>query len=193
VSQTPNFNSPQSSGSFASDKLLSPSQKLQLSRLRLQNALRDAHAPADDTQRPSTDPGAQAWLSSLKQVPGAALVLELAAQWWAKHPLNLASKLASDAANAAVKPMAERHPFALVAGAAIVGGIVGWSRPWRWIMKSAVVAGLLPSLLPRVLPSILPTLLGKTASAEPSVSWLSVLTSLVLNPQKPSAKADKNP
>lgn len=193
MSQTPNFNSQQSSAALAPSNLLSPSQKLQLSRQRLQNALRDAHAPADSTQRASTDPSAQAWLGSLKQVPGAALLLELAAQWWTKHPLNLASRLVGDAANAAVKPVAERHPFALVAGAAVVGGVLGWSRPWRWIMKSAVVAGLLPGMLPRVLPSILPTLLGKTASTEPTLSWLSVLTSLVLNPQKPSPKADKSP
>ena len=184
MSQLPNPNPPQSSVAPATDNLLSPSQKLQLSRLRLQSALQSAHAPAGKTHGASPDPSALAWLGSLKQVPGAALVLELTTQWWAKHPLNLASKLVSDAANAAIRPVAEHHPFALVAGAAVVGGVLGWSRPWRWIMKSAVVAGFLPG--------ILPTLLGKTASTEPTLSWLSVLTALVLNQQKPSPKADKS-
>lgn len=38
--------------------------------------------------------------------------------------------------------VADRHPWSLVAGAALAGGLLAWVQPWRWLMRPAVLAGL---------------------------------------------------
>jgi hypothetical protein len=65
----------------------------------------------------------------------------------------------------------DRHPLALVAVAAVAGAGLAWARPWRWAIRSALFAGLLPQLTTRVVAS-LPleswmTLLGTALSSRP--------------------------
>jgi hypothetical protein len=55
--------------------------------------------------------------------------------------------LAFNTAQAVVQPLAKTHPVALVTVAFVVGGLLAWRRPWRWILRPALFAGLLPQLL----------------------------------------------
>lgn len=74
-------------------------------------------------------------------------------QWWLHHPLRVVSHVTLDAAKTLVQPVAQRHPVALVAGAAVVGALLVWGRPWRWLVAPAVLAGVLPKLVSQVLKS----------------------------------------
>lgn len=58
--------------------------------------------------------------------------------------------------------VAQRHPVALVAGAAGIGAVAVWSRPWRAAPRAApLMAGLWPQLASLALAAVL-------ASAAPS-------------------------
>jgi hypothetical protein len=122
---------------------LSAAQRLALSRERLRNSL----------QRPAAPEGGNVVMDALRA-------------WWAQHPLRLAATVATDAAKAAVRPIAERHPFALVLGALLIGGLVVGARPWRGILKPALLAGLLPQLVAKLMAQL------------PLDSWLAMLASL---------------
>lgn len=111
-------------------------------RIALQGPTADA-APGGGQRAASKTP---AWLDALQSSPGVHILIDAAGQWWARHPLRAAATVATIAATAAVHPIAQRHPFGLVAGAAIFGGLVVWCRPWRW-SKPALLAGVLPQLL----------------------------------------------
>lgn len=135
--------------------LLQPAaERLQHSREQLRLAL---HKLPGATSNPSsaasqgthgaaaTTPQSAAWLDEIKRSPGVAILIDVVGHWWAQHPLRVAATLASSGANAALKPLAQRHPVALVAGAAVLGGLLAWGRPWRW-PRQALWAGLLPQL-----------------------------------------------
>jgi hypothetical protein len=111
----------------------SAAQRLAHSRSRLYNA---CHTVGDG---PSTQPGA------------AGLATGVLNDWWAKHPMRLLGDVTLDAAKTLVQPVAQRHPVALVAGAAAVGALVVWSQPWRWLLTPALVAGLLPKIISQAL------------------------------------------
>lgn len=115
-------------------------ERLAQSRQRLQQALLAepatlAGATKENFGKPVTD-----WLNGLKSIPGYSLALEVAKAWWAKHPYRLTAIMVRDVANAAVLPTAQRHPVGLVAGAFVVGGLLAWSRPWRWFPLKAVLS-----------------------------------------------------
>jgi hypothetical protein len=97
---------------------------------------------------------------------GTAPVLDALQEWWASHPLHVAGVVAADAAKTLIRPIAQRHPIALVAGALLLGGMLVWAKPWRGILKPALLAGLLPQLL------------SKAMAVVPIESWLAVLSSL---------------
>lgn len=141
--------------------------RLALSRERLRLALRvDAAALAAASASP-------AWLDRLHTVPAAHIALQALAQWWARSPWRLAGRIGADAAQAVVKPVAQRHPWALVLGATAAGALFAWSRPWRWMLKPALFAGLLPQLARHSLKAAVPTSAG---------SWLSILAALAPAP-----------
>ncbi len=98
------------------------------------------------------------------------MVADALHDWWAQHPWHVAATVAADAAKAAVQPVAQRHPIALVVGAVVVGGLIVWARPWRGILKPALLAGLLPQLV------------SKAVAHLPVESWLAVLSSLAQRP-----------
>jgi hypothetical protein len=81
-------------------------------------------------------------VTDLKSVPGLGLAVEVARAWWARHPYRLAAIMVGDVAKTVVMPSAQRHPLALVAGAFLAGGLLAWSRPWRWLPTSALTAAL---------------------------------------------------
>jgi type VI protein secretion system component VasF len=93
----------------------------------------------------------------------------------APDPLRTVVQAAADGANAALRPLAQQHPLWLVGGAAVAGGLVAWSRPWRWPMATALVAGLVPQLAVKV------------AAQAPTASWLALLSSLASGPARASS------
>jgi hypothetical protein len=97
--------------------------------------------------------------------------------WWAHHPLRATTLVAAEAVKVVLKPLAQRHPFALVAAAVALGGVVVWARPWRGLLKPALLAGLLPQLVSKVVAQL------------PLDSWLAVLSSMT----EPAAAQESAP
>ena len=64
--------------------------------------------------------------------------------------LQAVATVCNGVAKATVAPMAQKHPWKLVAGAFVVGGAVAFLRPWRWISGPTLVARLLPLPMPVV-------------------------------------------
>ena len=111
---------------------------------------------------------------------GTGPVLDALKDWWAAHPLHVAGVVAADAAKTLIGPVAQRHPIALVAGALLLGGALVWAKPWRGILKPALLAGLLPQLL------------SKAMAVVPVESWLAVLSSLTRE-ATPAAASEPKP
>lgn len=121
---------------------MNAADRLAQSRAQLRAALRDAR-PADAVNGSSASTG---WFDEVRANPGINLAAGVIEHWWSRHPLRASASLAARATRATVEPIAERHPLGLLAGAFVVGGLVAWSRPWRW-SKTPVWSGLLPQLL----------------------------------------------
>lgn len=147
--------------------LLTPSERLTLSRERLRLALRDIAGPAGRTADAHTGGTEPAWLDSLKSIPAAGIVVDAVRSWWAQHPWRIGGMLASEAAKTVMQPLAQRHPFGLVVGALLAGCVLAWARPWRVIFTSSLLAGLLPQLL------------SKAVAQIPVQSLMAVLTDLL--------------
>jgi hypothetical protein len=150
-------------------------QRLDASRLRLMAVLGQDRAKvsagncvgqsANQTADQSAPaPAIATLLAWLQQLPGAAVLQSAVESWWAQHPLRTVGVVGANAAQAALAPVAQRHPFALVAVAAVVGGVLGATKAWRWLPKSALLAGLVPQLLTQTLTHI------------PLQSWRSAFT-----------------
>ena len=84
--------------------------------------------------------------------------------------MHNASLLVADVAKGIVQPMAQRHPLRLLAGAVLLGGLLAWSRPWRWVLTPALFAGLLPQLIAKVMGQM------------PPEAWLGLLAVLAQRP-----------
>ena len=82
------------------------------------------------------------------------------------NPLIVAGTFAKEAVETAVQPLAQRNPLGLVAGAALAGAVLAWSRPWRWMFTPAMLA------------SVLPQLVSKAVNHAPALPWMKVLSSL---------------
>jgi hypothetical protein len=146
--------------------------RLAASRERMRQAMQAAGA-AEAARRHAAAP-AWEWLQSLESIPGVGVVIKAARTWWAQHPLRIASVAAGQAAQAVLQPLAQRHPLGLVMGAALLGGLVVLTRPWRWMFRPALFAGLLPQLF-------------RSVSAQVSTqTWAAVLAGLLLEPHRPT-------
>ena len=130
------------------------SERLALSRERMRQALQ-GRAPGRGASAEEAGAAARGgsvpWLDSLKSLPLAGIVIDALSGWWAQHPLRIAVVVGAGAAKALAQPIAERNPLGLVVGAAVLGAVVVWSRPWRWLLKPALFAGLAPQLLQQAL------------------------------------------
>ena len=120
--------------------------RIETSRARLRLAM-TPRAPDMPAKHPSSSPS---WLDRLGALPLVHSVVDSVGSWWSHHPLRPITEVAGEASSAMVKPVAKRHPLALVAGAALVGAALAWTRPWRWVFRSALFAGLVPQLASRV-------------------------------------------
>lgn len=113
----------------AQDHLDGARQRLALSRQRLLDALggiqgqASGEHPRHAGQRPTTG-----------QTPaGAAAALAL----------NSLPRMVLALCNGALAPVASRHPWRLVLGAAALGAILVVARPWRWAPQVLLAAGAL--------------------------------------------------
>lgn len=151
---------------------LTASERLVLSRERLRQSLRHGLASqgAATEQRASGPPAP--WLQSLNSIPGAKVVIETLSRWWSQPPLRTTGTALADSAKAVLQPLAQRNPVGLVLGAAAVGGLLVWLRPWRWVPKTVLLAGLLPQLV------------STAVAYVPSIPWLALLSSLSQRPRK---------
>jgi hypothetical protein len=150
----------------------SPAERLTASRERLRQALRDTAAARSGHAGQGS--GAS-WLNTLKAIPGVGIVVEALQAWWKQHPLHVTGTVVSEALQAAVRPLAQRHPLGLMVAALLVGGLLVSSRPWRWILTPTLLAGLLPQLL------------AKAVALVPAQSWLAALDALAQGRKDPVA------
>lgn len=152
-------------------------ERLEVSRARLRIAMLPptalpSHAPAT---------GALAWLERLKHQPTVAIVIDTLQSWWSRHPLRAAVHVASEAGNAVARPIAQHNPIALVLVAGVAGAVLAWSRPWRWALKPALFAGLMPQLISRVVANL------------PLESWLAVFASTASSTPTPTEPLRTSP
>jgi hypothetical protein len=146
-------------------------ERIESSRARLRDALQPP--PALPVRQPATGP--LAWFERLKGQPGIALVIDALQSWWSRHPMRAVVHVASEATNAVARPIAQHNPVALVVAAGLLGIVFAWSRPWRWALKPALFAGLMPQLVSRVVASL------------PLESWLAAFSAA------PPARANNEP
>ena len=151
---------------------MTASERIDFSRARLRAAMSPPPAPAADA-----DAGKTSWTQRLKQLPVISLVFESLDAWWTNHPLHAAAQVAAEASSAVVRPVARRHPFALVFVAGAVGALLVWSRPWRWALRPALLAGLAPQFASRVVKNL------------PIESWMTLLGAALAQPAASTASA----
>ncbi|MBK6469196.1 MAG: hypothetical protein IPF94_00310 [Betaproteobacteria bacterium] len=152
--------------------------RLAASRTRLRLALCGPVAPA------AGEAAAPTWWSGLLDVPAVRVLRDAVTNWWKQHPWHTAGSAAATAVGVALQPVARRHPWALVAAAALAGGLIATSRPWRW--RTRLAAGE-AGALPRLLNDVLATL--------PVASWLVMLAALAqaMAPAEPAAAPATEP
>lgn len=156
-----------------------PIDRLVRSRERFRQALWASRPLTDNAARPAASGPFSALLDQIKAIPGANVVMDAVRTWWAQHPLRVVVALASDAVKAVVSPVAQRHPLGLVLSALLLGGLIAWSRPWRWKVAPTLFAGLLPQVLVKFMAEV------------PPISWLDLLNSLVQQP--PGSQKEASP
>ena len=142
-------------------------ERIKLSRARLRAAMLP---PPAVTAGQAARANRLAWLDWLKDQPAIGILIDTLQSWWLRHPLRAAVHVASEAGNAVARPIAQHNPLTLVVVAGVVGAVLAWSRPWRWAIKPALFAGLLPQLVSRVVANL------------PLESWLAVFGSSVSSP-----------
>jgi hypothetical protein len=76
-----------------------------------------------------------------------------------------------DGVNELLRPTARRHPLGLVAGAVLVGGLLAWSRPWRWDFRPVLFNGLCQQLVRDAVAQTAPQVLSRLLA-----HWLRVPT-----------------
>jgi hypothetical protein len=110
-------------------------------------------------------------------LPVIGTIVEAIQSWWFNHPMRPVASVAVEASNAVVQPLAQRNPLALVAGAAALGALFVWSKPWRWLFGPALFAGLVPQVASRVVSNL------------PIESWMTMLgTALSQRPRSASTE-----
>ena len=173
---TPNV--PATADLSAQDRVVGAIERLALSRERLRSTMMPAppKSSAHASGFGSADGSLTANLAErLKELPGAAMVIDAVQTWWSHHPLRTATLVAGEASRKFAAPLAERNPFALILGAVVAGALVAWTRPWRWILRPALFAGLLPAVASRFMRQL------------PLESWLRMFASVTARSARETA------
>jgi hypothetical protein len=158
-------------------------ERLALSRERLRLTMLPAPAKAGSPLFGGASSGsfAAGLTERLKDLPGAALLLDAVRTWWAQHPLRTASMVAAEASRKLAAPLAERNPLALILGAVVVGALFALTKPWRWLLRPALFAGLVPALGARIMRQL------------PLESWLRMFASVSVRTARETASAQATP
>ncbi|MEO8058019.1 MAG: hypothetical protein ABI671_06810 [Burkholderiales bacterium] len=156
---------------------MTPIERIEASRVRLRRAMQ--RPPALQTHEAATGP--LAWLASLRDQPSIAVAIDALQSWWSRHPMRPLVHAARGATTAVAKPIAQHNPVALVVAAGVFGAVFAWSRPWRWALKPALFAGLMPQLFSRAFAGL------------PLESWLAVFTSTLPAGRRPAEPQQKSP
>jgi hypothetical protein len=125
-------------------------ERLTQSREQLRQALHQLGSPPNRPADADANTFIAGLVANLQVSPGTRVLLELAQSWWIRQPARGAMTLASEAATELLNPVAQRHPFGLVAGAAAAGALLVWLRPWRGVCTSALLAGFGTKLVSEV-------------------------------------------
>jgi hypothetical protein len=148
---------------------LSAAQRLALTRGSMRATMLEYTQPAPRATHasgPAAQLGAKV-VDGFKGLPGIAILVESLESWWAQHPLRTVAIVAEEAGKAFVKPVAQRNPVGLVAGALVAGALLVFSRPWRWLLRPALFIGLVPQLASHIVRRL------------PVESWMKMLSSMV--------------
>jgi hypothetical protein len=125
-------------------------KKVEFTRARLRHAMEPPVEPRRGSGQDGDTRDNPRWLRKLKGLPAIGVVVDALDSWWKHHPLRPVSHVVGQASSAAVKPLAQSNPISLVAGAAVAGAVLVWTRPWRWLIRPALFAGLIPQIASRV-------------------------------------------
>jgi hypothetical protein len=138
-------------------ELPSAAERLAASRERMRQWMLQADGRHDARRRMEAAREAgdkPAWMDRLRTAPVIGVVIDAANAWWANHPMQPAAALAHGVVRDTVAPLARRHPMLIVGGAFLAGvALVRW-RPWRWLIKPALFAGLASQIITRVISSV---------------------------------------
>lgn len=130
-----------------------PEERLELSRAAMRASLaeyyqRNRTDNLDDPPAPE-DPEPE-WLKALSDAmsdrPLVAIAMRWLRSWWHNHPWRTLADLSGEVLHEVVTPVARKHPWMLLGGAALAGVAIASLRPWRWISGGALLTGLLPPL-----------------------------------------------
>ena len=152
-------------------------ERIELSRARLQQAMK----PPPVLRNGAPVSGPLAWLERIKDQPSIAVIIDTLQGWWSRHPMRPLVHVASEASNAVVRPIAQHNPLALVVAAGLLGVVFAWSRPWRWALKPALFAGLMPQLVSRVVANL------------PLESWIAAFGSTLSAKRTPTEPQRNSP
>ena len=131
---------------------LTAAERLTLSRERLRTAMAKVSAKPAPGLCASTH--VAGLLSLLKTtLPNASLLIDALTQWWTHYTSQGNGQTAAGVVNDLIRPIAKRHPIALLLGALAVGGLLVGSRPWRWVFKPQLLAAWGPAMVSGVLAS----------------------------------------
>jgi len=134
------------------DTLLGVTERLEKSRRLMREQMFELNSGSAQVKSQGHGTPSNWWVA-LSAIPVLGPLISDAASWWADHPLRAVADLfVRPGTSSASKPLTQRHPWAMLIGAAAVGALVMWTRPWRFaLLRRAVYSGLLPQVVSSVL------------------------------------------
>jgi hypothetical protein len=139
------------------DEQPSAAERLAASRERMRLWMLQTDGRADARRRVAAAREAgdePAWIDRLRAAPVIGIVIDAVDAWWSSHPMKPAAQIAHGVVRDTVAPIARRHPLLVVGGAFLAGVALVRLRPWRWLIKPALFAGLGSQIITRVVAAV---------------------------------------